>query len=88
MDRYRLLAQYTNDIILFMQMDGKIIEANDAAIKAYGYTKEELLSMSIFDLRGKEDKSVVAEQMVEAEDSGILSKASIIEKTVALSAWR
>ncbi|MGI6372677.1 MAG: response regulator [Caldicoprobacterales bacterium] len=72
LDRYRLLAQYTNDIILFMQMDGKIIEANDAAIKAYGYTKEELLSMSIFDLRGKEDKSVVAEQMVEAEDSGIL----------------
>jgi PAS domain S-box-containing protein len=72
LDRYRLLSQYTNDIILFMQMDGRIIEANEAAIKAYGYSKEELLAMSIFDLRDKEDKSLVSEQMTEAEDSSIL----------------
>ena len=46
----------TNDIVFFLSESGKILYANNLAIKAYGYSKEELLSMSIFDLRkGKED---------------------------------
>ena len=89
LDRYRLLAQYTNDIILFMQMDGKIIEANDAAIKAYGYSKEELLSMSIFDLGARKTNPLYQSKMVEAEDSSILFESlHYREKTVALPAWR
>ncbi|HEX7664003.1 MAG TPA: PAS domain-containing protein, partial [Polyangiaceae bacterium] len=37
-DRYQLLARYTNDIVLFIEPDGRIVEANDAALKAYGYS--------------------------------------------------
>jgi len=46
--RYQLLSENANDIILFADINGHVIEANDAAIRAYGYEKEELLSKSIF----------------------------------------
>jgi PAS domain S-box-containing protein len=49
--RYELLSQNARDIILFIDMEGKIIDANTAAVKAYGYTKEELLNMTVYDFR-------------------------------------
>jgi PAS domain S-box-containing protein len=48
--RYMLMRQYARDIILFMNEDGSILEANDAATEAYGYERDELLKMKIFDL--------------------------------------
>ncbi|AIS52880.1 diguanylate cyclase and metal dependent phosphohydrolase [Thermoanaerobacter kivui] len=46
--RYKLLFNNINDIILFARyQDGKIIEANKAAVEAYGYELEELLKMDI-----------------------------------------
>ena len=53
--RFRLLAEQARDIMLFVRTaDGRILEANVAAEKAYGYTKEELLVLSISDLRAPE----------------------------------
>ncbi|HZJ56856.1 MAG TPA: response regulator [Clostridia bacterium] len=57
---------------MFIQMDGRIIEANEAAVKAYGYSREELLSMSIFRLRGGDENALVENQMAMAGDTGIL----------------
>ncbi len=52
LERYQLLAQKTRDIILFMQPDtGRIVEANVAAVEAYGYTHAALLTLRIHDLR-------------------------------------
>ncbi len=52
LERYQLLAQKTRDIILFMQPDtGLIVEANAAAVEAYGYSYAELLTLRIHDLR-------------------------------------
>ena len=49
--RYKLLFDNINDIILFAEFeDGKIIEANKAALNAYGYSLDELLNMNIFEL--------------------------------------
>ena len=39
--RYELLSGHSRDIILFLTTDGNILEANTAAEKAYGYTREE-----------------------------------------------
>lgn len=48
LNRYQLLSKHDRDIIIFCrQDDGQIIEANNAAIKAYGYSREELLTMNI-----------------------------------------
>lgn len=49
--RYQALAGNTQDILYFASPDGRIVDCNDAAVLRYGYTKEELTSMSVFDLR-------------------------------------
>ncbi len=48
--RYAHLSRYVNDIVLLLDEDGKILEANDRAASAYGYSVEELLRLSIQDL--------------------------------------
>jgi PAS domain S-box-containing protein len=71
--RYALLAKHGRDIILFMRRDdGRILEANAAAIKAYGYGYENLLTMTIHDLRAPDTRMLTIGQMAEAENGGIL----------------
>ena len=48
---FEYLHKYANDIIMLADRFHRIIEANDQACTAYGYTREELLHMSIPDLR-------------------------------------
>ncbi len=48
--RYAHLSRYVNDIVLLLDEDGKILEANDRAASTYGYSAEELLRLSIQDL--------------------------------------
>lgn len=48
--RYEYLTRHANDIILIMDQDWKIIEANDRAVAAYGYRREELLSLNLWEL--------------------------------------
>ena len=50
--RYRLFFENTRDIILFVRLnDGRILDANPAAVQAYGWSRAELLNLSIFDFR-------------------------------------
>jgi two-component system CheB/CheR fusion protein len=71
--RYELLSAHTRDIILFMRRDdGHILEANSAATNAYGYSHDELLALSIQDLRLPDTRRLTAEQMAEADTQGIL----------------
>ena len=70
---YELLADHSRDIILFMRCDnGRILEANAAARKAYGYSHEELIELSIHDLRAPETQALTTAQMAEADTGGIL----------------
>ncbi len=70
--RYELLSENTRDVILFMRRDGQILEANVAARKAYGYSRDEILKLKIHDLRAVETRELVADQMAEADARGIL----------------
>lgn len=47
---YREIMNQTRDIILIIQEDGTIIDANNAALKAYGYTLPELKTLTIENL--------------------------------------
>jgi PAS domain S-box-containing protein len=50
--RDRLLASYSRDsILLLRQSDGRILEANPAALNTYGFNRADLLARTIHDLR-------------------------------------
>ncbi len=44
--RFDFLSQFANDIILLLDEHGRIIDANERALEAYGYAREELLTMT------------------------------------------
>ncbi|SFG12323.1 PAS domain S-box-containing protein [Desulfotomaculum arcticum] len=70
---YKLFFEHARDIILFIRReDGGIVEANNSAVNAYGYSRDELLAMSIYDLRAKETLPLVKAQMEQANHQGIL----------------
>ncbi|MCE7984389.1 MAG: PAS domain S-box protein [Caldilinea sp. CFX5] len=64
--RYQLLAEQTHDIILFVRLDGQIIDANRAATASYGYDRATLLTKTIFDLRAPDTLADVQAQMAQA----------------------
>ena len=71
--QYELIAEHSRDIILFIRRDnGRITEANTAAEKAYGYSREELLALSLQDLRADETRGLTAGLMADADYHGIL----------------
>ncbi len=49
------LSHYANDIILLANSQGRIIEANQRAASAYGYSRDELLGLSLADLGQKQE---------------------------------
>ncbi|MGE0132781.1 MAG: PAS domain S-box protein [Blastocatellales bacterium] len=67
LNRYRLLAEVSRDIILLFHPDGQIIEVNQAAVDAYGYTRNELLSKSFYDIRAQETWAEIPELMRQVE---------------------
>lgn len=57
-ERYTSLTKYANDMILSIDKNGKILEANQKAFDTYGYPKEELLNMDLLDLSYDRKKDV------------------------------
>jgi len=49
--RYLSLSQHANDIVLLMDRTGHLLDANDRALEAYGYSLEELRRMHVRELR-------------------------------------
>ena len=43
----KALSRYANDIVLLMDGAGQLIDVNDRALDAYGYTRDQMLSMKI-----------------------------------------
>lgn len=75
LQRYRLLSETTRDVILFVEFDGRIIEANRAAADVYGYPHEELLDLTVYDLRIEEEHNSVSELLESAQRENVLFEA-------------
>jgi PAS domain S-box-containing protein len=70
--RYEYLTKFAHDIILVTDMDGKIIEANDTAVDSYGYSREELFILHLWDLFEDSSPSVTGhEQPAEEARNGL-----------------
>jgi two-component system, cell cycle sensor histidine kinase and response regulator CckA len=72
---YDLLAKHANDIIILAETGGRITEANDRAVSAYGYTRTELLSLNKMDLRAPEVGILEDEEL----ESGTAKKGYLYE---------
>lgn len=59
------------DIIMLISEDGRLLHANKKAIEVYGYTYNELLTLSIFDLRKQDIREFTEKQLNEALERGI-----------------
>lgn len=62
-DRILHLNRYANDIILLLDAEWGILEANDRAVERYGYTLEELKRLTIRDLRAQDSLSELDSQL-------------------------
>lgn len=54
---YDRLVRYANDIIVLSDSHGRITEANDRAIAAYGYPRDELIGMRDADLQAMDARA-------------------------------
>ncbi len=67
-------------VMLLVGLDGTILDANAAALSFYGYSRDEMLALSIRDIRSPRDQEAIARQMEEAQARGILFRAEHIRK--------
>ncbi|UBF30489.1 PAS domain S-box protein (plasmid) [Kovacikia minuta CCNUW1] len=72
LQRYQLLSEHIRDIVLYIDRNGQILEANRAAEQVYGYSRAELLSLKISDLRASSTLPILAQQFDQAIREGIL----------------
>jgi len=49
-EKYRILVEMAADGVLIETVEGRILECNTAAAKIYGYTKEEMIGLTLADL--------------------------------------
>lgn len=70
--RYQLMSEHAWDLMLFLSREGRVLEANDAALKAYGYSREEILTKTLYDLRTSEEAATINAKLSEAENQSIL----------------
>ncbi len=76
--RYQLLSENARDMIMFVSQDGKILEANKAALKAYGYDHLEIVQKTVFDFA--EDVTFAGEQLKIAVEKGFFIETNTKRK--------
>ncbi len=68
--RFEWLMREANDIILLLDEEGHILEANARAVEAYGYALPELQELCAHDLRAPEVQSLNSDSFVQVKQEG------------------
>lgn len=58
LERFEYLTLYANDIILLVDEQGGIVEANERAVATYGYSRDELVHKNMRELRIPEERDL------------------------------
>lgn len=73
LQRFELLVSHSRDVIFFIRRgDGQILEANNAAVATYGYRRDELLAMTVKELRAPALQELTDGHMADADAGGVL----------------
>ncbi|MBF7097016.1 PAS domain S-box protein [Alkalibacter mobilis] len=59
------------DVIFLVSKDGRIIDCNKKATEVYGYTKEELKNMTVYQIRNRTTREKTRDQLAKAFTEGI-----------------
>lgn len=81
LQRYRLLVEHSRDMMLIVRRsDGRILEANSASVRTYGYSRQELLTRSIADLRAPGTLAELPGQLDRADAGDVLFETVHLRK--------
>ncbi len=69
-EHYKHLSRYANDMVLLVREDSTIVEANDRALQAYGYSPGELIGKKTRELRIAAEREKLDGQILGARESG------------------
>jgi PAS domain S-box-containing protein len=61
--RYRELLQNVDDAVYILDLDGNVVEANDAAYSQLGYSRDEFFKLNIDRIIPQEDTNSIIEQL-------------------------
>ena len=67
---FEYLVRYANDIILLVDADERIVEANDRALESYGYERDELIGLGTSDLVAPENLGAFGKRVRLIGDEG------------------
>ena len=70
-EKYSTLFNQANDAILLIEENGRILEVNAQAVKMYGYSKDEFLSLSVKDLREESLQSEIPSDMEQVKNGSV-----------------
>jgi PAS domain S-box-containing protein len=72
-ERYRTIFDSVGDIIQIYDLEGRILDTNQAACDRLGYSQEELIGMNLRDIDGPESAAGVGERLARIQKDGQLS---------------
>ena len=67
---FEYLVKYANDIILLADKDYRIMELNDRACEEYGYSRDEMLTLTLKDFVAQGDRMHYQERLNELKEKG------------------
>jgi len=68
-EKYRIQVEMATDAVFLETIEGRILECNTAGAKMYGYTKEEIVGLTISDLVPKDFVTTLPKIITEKETS-------------------
>jgi PAS domain S-box-containing protein len=76
-EKYRRLFQKNPMVIYIIRLsDSRILEVNEAAVKQYGYSREELLQKTAYDLRHPEDSGKLSAYLQKVQSGKLIEGAA------------
>jgi PAS domain S-box-containing protein len=64
-DRYRMLFEHSSDAMALTEVEGRVLEANPACLRLYGYTADEARQLNLADMVAPEHRADAAEAMAD-----------------------
>jgi len=63
-------TKYARDVILLLDVTGRLVECNESAVAAYGYTRDELLQLTLSELRSPQTVAAIPGDLERAARAG------------------